>query len=510
MSRSADIAFFARHEWRLQWRDILGLLTRGGPRNRIFAGLSLLALAAGIQYLAWLVVGPWARAGITPNAETLARLTGSGLLFLSMALSQALESVTRAYYTRNDLDLILSSPISAGRLFAVRSGAIALTGMALTGLLALPFVNVLIVNAGPQWLAVFAVIGALSLIATALAIFITLALFRLFGPKRTRLVAQILAGIIGAALVVGIQLAAFASTKSTAGAMSSLSHQMLTMAPDPQSLLFLPARAAMGDPVALALTLGLAIALIGFAIPVSAKSFAPLAIAATSLAAPPVTHRKAKPFRTRSARAHLIAKEWVLLWRDPWLISQSLMQLLYLIPPAVLLWINFGAEKAALPVVVAIVTMASGQLAGGLAWLTLSGEDAPDLIASAPVSPALVIAAKTEAVLGLVLMVTGPILLGLALTAPEILPFALCGIGLAASSAILIQRLFRTRAKRAQFARRQTASRISTVIEALVSINWAGAAALAATHLVLGLVAALPALLILLVTWLVRRKAEPA
>ena len=48
-------------------------------------------------------------------------------------------------------------------------------------------------------------------------------------------------------------------------------------------------------------------------------------------------------FRPRSPGQALRRKEWVLLLRDPWLMSQSLMQLLYLLPPffplvAQLLW----------------------------------------------------------------------------------------------------------------------------------------------------------------------------
>ncbi len=35
-------------------------------------------------------------------------------------------------------------------------------------------------------------------------------------------------------------------------------------------------------------------------------------------------------------------KEWKLLRRDKWLMSQTLMQLLYLIPPAFMLWHSFG------------------------------------------------------------------------------------------------------------------------------------------------------------------------
>ena len=55
------------------------------------------------------------------------------------------------------------------------------------------------------------------------------------------------------------------------------------------------------------------------------------------------------------------------------------MQILYLLPPALILWISFGDGVASLLIVVPILVMASGQLAGGLSWLVVSGEDAPDL-----------------------------------------------------------------------------------------------------------------------------------
>ena len=41
-------------------------------------------------------------------------------------------------------------------------------------------------------------------------------------------------------------------------------------------------------------------------------------------------------------------KEWTLLRRDPWLMSQTLMQILYLLPPALLLWKSFGEGGALL------------------------------------------------------------------------------------------------------------------------------------------------------------------
>ena len=53
--------------------------------------------------------------------------------------------------------------------------------------------------------------------------------------------------------------------------------------------------------------------------------------------------------------------------RDPWLLSQTLMQILYLLPPALLLWHSFDGGVSVLLVMVPVLVMASGQLAGGLA-----------------------------------------------------------------------------------------------------------------------------------------------
>jgi ABC-2 type transport system permease protein len=112
-------------------------------------------------------------------------------------------------------------------------------------------------------------------------------------------------------------------------------------------------------------------------------------------------------------------KEWTLLLRDPWLMSQTLMQLLYLLPAAFLLWRNFyGGDGGASALLVPILIVAAGQLGGGLAWLAVSGEDAPELIASAPVPPARVLRAKTEAVLGAIAVIFGPLVVMLGVAAP--------------------------------------------------------------------------------------------
>ena len=155
MAAPASIAWFARHELRLAWRDWLAMATGGKRRRGIVLAIALALFALGLHWLAWILVGPWLAQGIVPDKPTLVLVTGTGLMFWTVMLSQALESVTRAYYGRSDLDLLFSSPAPPRRLFAVRTGAIALTTMALACLLASPLIDVLALYGGVQWLGAY-------------------------------------------------------------------------------------------------------------------------------------------------------------------------------------------------------------------------------------------------------------------------------------------------------------------------------------------------------------------
>ena len=87
----------------------------------------------------------------------------------------------------------------------------------------------------------------------------------------------------------------------------------------------------------------------------------------------------------------------------------------YLAPPALLLWRSFGDGSGAFTLLMPVLVMAAGQLAGGLAWLAISGEDSPDLVASAPVPAAEIVRAKIEAVMGAIAAVFAPFVVALAL-----------------------------------------------------------------------------------------------
>jgi ABC-2 type transport system permease protein len=418
-------------------------------------------------------------------------------------LSQAMESVTRAFYTRADLDLLLSSPIAARRVFGVRIGAMALSIAIMAGLLAAPFINAIAFVGGARWLAAYGVVVALALTATALAVALTVALFRIIGARRTRVVAQIVAAVIGAGFVIGLQAAAILSYGTLSRVAFLQSAAVLGRAPEVDSILWWPARAVLGDGTALAAVLATSLLLLGAAILLFAPRFGDHAIAAAGVSQSVARQRRRAGFRRVSPAGALRAKEWALLRRDPWLISQTLMQLLYLLPPALLLWFSYRDHNGGTALLVPVLIMAAGQLGGGLAWLAISGEDAPDLVATAPVSAGRALTAKVEAVLGGIAMVFGPFALALAFVAPVAATVAVGGIVLAAASATAIQLAFRTQAKRSHFRRRQISSRIATFAEALSSIGWAATGAFAAAGTWVAVIPGVLALGVLGGAWLI-------
>ena len=509
MSQPATVAWFAAHEFRLAWRDWAAMLTAGKRRRAAAIVVGIVIFLAVMHTIALVAVGRHAAIDADAGASVLVVVTVFVLLAWCLMISQAMESVTRAFYSRSDLDLILSSPIAARRLFAVRIGTIALSAMAMALLIAGPFANVLALLGGWRWLAAYGVLAAMGASAAAFAVALTVALLRAIGPRRTRFVAQVTAAVIGAFFVIGLQVGAIYSYNSLSRMSVLFSDTLVHAAPDPASVVYLPARAILGDIRALFIVLGAGLACLVAAIAIFASRFGEYSLAAA--AASHLVPTQATTHRTFSggSPAHALRhKEWILLRRDPWLMSQSLMQLLYLLPPALLLSRNFGGDSDALFVLVPVLVMAAGQLAGGLAWLAISGEDAPDLVATAPVPSGFVMRAKIEAVLLAVAIVFAPFVFALTFIAPLHAAATALFACIAAAAGTAIQFWFRTQARRSQFRRRHTSSRVATFAEAFSSIAWAGSAALAAHGSWLALFIAAFALGVLGVAWLISPHRE--
>jgi ABC-2 type transport system permease protein len=500
MSSAAALSWFARHEIRLAWREWLAMMTAGRLRKRR-AIVGLIVFAAIMHLPAYAVVGRFANLEPPLDKSTLIVITSTILLAWALMLSQAIESVTRVFYARADLDLIMSSPVKLANVFSVRIAAIALTVTAMALVFSTPFVDVLVIGGGIRWFAAYGVVVAIGLSAAAVAIAMAIMLFRLIGPSRTRLVSQILAAIIGAGFVIALQIAAIMSYGTLSRFAVLTSDAAAAYAPGVDSIVWWPARAALGDGEPLLLLLSGGLVLLGVVMTVFSPRFADTAVSVTANAAP--THRghRAKAFRAGSRQQALRWKEFLLLRRDPWLVSQTLMQLLYLVPPALMLWRSFAGSSAAIVLITPVVVMAAGQLAGGLAWLTISGEDAADLVTTAPLPSSQVTRAKIEVVLIAIGVLFAPLIIALAFASLPQAAITALGVAIASASATAIQLWFRVQARRSQFRRRQTSSRLATFAEAFSSIGWAGTAALALAIPIAAVISGLMTTGILAATW---------
>src|SRR5262245_46941865 len=241
------------------------MITVGHRRRMRTVAIALIVFAGFMHLLAYSMVRRHALTGIAPDKTTLVVVTGIVLLSLSPLVAQAMELVTRIFYSRSDLDLILVSPVSPRKIFSVRIGRIAVEVALFAMLLATPFINVLAVLGGAGWLAAYGAAAAMGAVAAAFAVALTLALFRTIGAKRTRLIAQIVAAVIGAAFVIGVQIAAILSYGSLSLSPMQLAW-LIAHVPDVGSPAWWPARAVLGDPAALILVAAISIALLGTAI----------------------------------------------------------------------------------------------------------------------------------------------------------------------------------------------------------------------------------------------------
>ena len=233
MSRPGTIGWFAMHEARLTWRDWVSLMTGGYRRRLRTVVLAFVAVVIFLHGLAWLTIAPSPDLSGTPDNHTRVVIAAILIPAWSLMLSQSLETVTRAFFARGDLELILVSPVAASRLFAVRIMAMAVSVGLMSLVLTAPFINVLVWRGGAHWFAAYVVAAALAMTAVAVAVAITVALFRAVGPRRTRAIAQIVAAVIGAGFAIGLQFAAIASHGTVPGVAMRRWMLLDRLAPDP-------------------------------------------------------------------------------------------------------------------------------------------------------------------------------------------------------------------------------------------------------------------------------------
>jgi len=471
-----SLPWLLAHELRLTWREATG--KRGAVRTVIvlcvFGALAIsicapIALALAGQTLT-----------ITPLLA--AEVDGALLILFNLMLSQTLIGATTALYTRGDMDLLLSSPLSGRKVLAVRAIALALSPFLLYAALVTPFLLPAAATGHPQWLAAYGVLAALALFATTVGVGLAMALFAAIGPRATRTVAQVLAAIAGASLYLAFQ-ARNLSSDNGAGAVRWLMAFATGDRFGPASPLGWPSRALVGEPLPLlivATASGLAFAALITGL--GRRFVANAGLSAASDVGPRVGRSKtlAAPGRfAGSPFTAIVRKEWRLLRRDPTLLTQVLVRLLAMSGVAFALFRHSDlAAAVAAARAAGVLTFIAGQLAGSLVWIAISAEDAPELIACSPIAGGLVRRAKVAAALAPVAILIAPLIVGLAWLSPWASGVAIVSTMLAAISTSLLNLWFEKPTPRSAF-RRRGGSVVVSLGELGLSVCWALAAALA-------------------------------
>ncbi len=471
------------------------------PARRI-ACVALAALI-GLHLAAW-PVALWfgSRENGPDGGRFLAATMRYGaVLILPWVIASTMTAVNRMLFLRGDLDLLFASPASPRNAIAARLFAQAIEAIAPVGLLLLPLADAGALQGRSHWLALYPTLFACGLFGAGLGLVFALGLFFAVGPRRARVVSQVGATLVGASAVLSVQVAAILPDLARARLYDALASgsggDVL------RRLAALPERAAGGEIGALAGWMALALSVFVAAVFLFGDAFARAALQSAGATSTTGRKRTTTRFRARLGPT-LRLKEHRLLWRDPWLLSQMMLQVLYTLPIGIILWRNGGATGTAGVAFGPTLVVISGQLAGSLAWIALSAEDAPDFLATAPVTRGEVERAKLAAIALPVAGIMTPPLIALALASPWGAICALgCGIGASVSAALLM--LWRQApARRGLVLRRHSQSKLVALLEHWLSMLWAVATGVAVFGSVTALV---PVTLVGMTLWLIRPAA---
>lgn len=478
--RRTSIPWLMAHELRIAWRSIGSGGKKGAPkksgfwRSPITGVVILLVLGMGVGVPAALALR---------NTEIVATpllvLILDAVLFLlfTLILSQALVATVDAFYQRGDLDLLLSSPLPPRKTLTVRAVSIAITPMLLFGAVVTPFVIPAAFLGHPELLAVYPVVLALALLGTAAALALATGLFVVIGPRRTRVAAQILAAVMGGLFVIIAQLPNLLGNDENFWGDFVVD---LLQGGEMPALARWPAEAVIGTPVPL-----VGFAAIAIAVFILTARWIGNRFARDAASAQGADTRSARRGRTKgrfgaSAFRTTIAKEARLIARDPALISQILLRVIY-VAPLLFFILGRGQELDELTgaFLAATIVFLAGQLAGSIAWITMSAEDSPELLAAAPVPLRTFLLGKLAATLAIPAIIVLPAALVLAFLSPAAGIVGLVGGAVAATVAGLINLWLLKPVKRAEFRRSWSTSFAPSILELLSTVAIAATIVLA-------------------------------
>jgi len=469
-SKPGTSAWLLKHELRLALRSL------GNKRAWAFAaffGIVWLLLHALVFFLFY-ALSKASDAGVSLPPYTMQIAGVMFWLLFTIVLSQTLAHAVEAFFSRGDLDLLLSSPLDAKVVLTIRALGIGFAAILFPALIALPFAHVGIITGRFPLASIYPSTVALALLAAAIGVWLTMLLVQLLGARRAKTATQVLGALIGAGFFLSSQLQNLLS-RDTRAALSSwlLRESEVGGMFAPESILWWPGRAFLGEWMPM-LTFVVA-TVIAFWLVVNLTYRRFVLSTQESQTAPGPSQALAGDARIKFASGTtwiLLRKEWKLIARDPQVISQTLLQMLYMMPMVFLGISGKSFASLVVPSVVFIVAM----LVGNLAWLTVAAEDAPDLVGSSPLALARVRFTKGIAAVVPALVLASPLFFYWLFTKPwYAFVLAFCAIGASINSAAC-HVLNPRKANRRELNKRGQAHPMSSIVELFSTFGWAGIA----------------------------------
>jgi ABC-2 type transport system permease protein len=457
-----------RHEVRLQWRAV------GGARVWI-VGLFGGFIWFGLHVAAWGLLRGLDAISMPPKVIII--FGAATWLIITLMFSQAIMLSVTALFDRGDFDLLLSSPLNTRTVFTVRGMGIAVSCVMLYFLLVTPFAHVGVFMGHANLLAIYPAIISIGLLVASLGMLLTLTLVRLLGARRARVVAQLFGAVVGAAMFMLSQVQNMLGRQTRdqiAVLMRDAAEPGGVLASD--SIVWFPFRAFTGEPIALLSVVILGVGGFFLVVNLTYKRFLSGTQESVTGSANKVNSSSAPEARFQNARGGftgtVLMKEWRLIWRDPQLIAQTLLQTLYLLPVIFLVFRNSDAASYVVPGAILLAST----LAGSFAWITVAAEEAPELIGTAPVSLTRIRWLKVLAALIPVWILVSPILFFL--LTKNLLWAAIFFLCLASStiSAGMIQIWYPRAGDRKNMKKRAQGSMLINMVEGFCAFGWSGAA----------------------------------
>lgn len=442
--RAGGAPWLMRHELRLFVADsaaAIGRALQRAPNRRAMPGpiLGWIATVYLILHLA-----AWGALPTLPYwrpSDSVGQLhldgAAAAVLFVLM-LSAAMLRCVHVLHGRNDLDLLLSSPLPAATILRARLGGVILGTLLLVLFLVTPVVHVGLCTGRPRLLALYPGLLALAAVAASVGMALVLQLSRWIGPRYTAMVAQ----VPGTVVIVALYFLPRLQQSIPAGVKATLSHLLDDGAIlGPASPLWLPVRALQGHPLPLALFCLAAFGLAQLATLLLQHDF----LRSLQQGRGARRSRPSLAFGLRlrfgqDLRSLVLHKEWLLVLRHPLSLSQLAAKLVW---PVVAL-VAAGTSSQRPLVIAAIVVYGTAALAGTLTRLIECGEPAADLLACAPVAPATIGTAKRRAALIPALLLGLPALVWLGGATPKLGWLAAVAMAGACASACRLNRLAAT------------------------------------------------------------------